>query len=103
MTAKAKGWRYGRVSPLLEMGPAPLFYQIPFVTFLFPSPLTAKMLRFVDGQGRGLIRRDGVLAYDPMRCAAGNGMNHDQNFKNLILDYRSVIEAVMNVLGKAGR
>ena len=22
-----------------------------------------------------------------MRCAAGNGMNHDQNFKNLILDY----------------
>ena len=30
-------------------------------------------------------------------------MKHDQNFKNLILDYRSVIEAVMNVLGKAGR
>ena len=22
-----------------------------------------------------------------MHCAIGNGMNHDQNFKNLILDY----------------
>ena len=55
MTAKAKGWRYGRVSPLLEMGPALLFYQIPFVTFLFLSVLTAKMLRFVDRPGQVLM------------------------------------------------
>ena len=56
------------------------------VTSLFLSPLTAKMLCFVDGQGEE-SSGDGVLAHEPMCCTTGNGMNHDQNFKNLILDY----------------
>ena len=74
MTAKAKAWRYERVSPLLEMGPALLFYQIQFVTFLFLSPLTAKMLRFVDRLGERFRELDTPLLVewpDGRRAAGG--------------------------------
>ena len=62
---------YERVSPLLEMGPALPFYQTPFVTFLFLSVLTAKMLRFVDGLGEDSSAE--MASWPTIQCAAPPG------------------------------